>query len=111
MLFRSSSIKIPYLKPNVKVVTQVVVWKPFFSFLGSLATARVTRVEFTDTAGGTYVFTNSEQAADFADWIAGINRFFPMAAVQTMETRSQPLAAGRKYKLFVNLQQAQLKSI
>lgn len=82
----AAPVKIPYLKPYVKVITRVVVWKPFFSFLGPLQTARITRIEFTDEAGGTYVFTNSDQAADFADWVSGVNKFFPIAVVRTLET-------------------------
>lgn len=104
-------VKVPYLKPNIKVITQVVVWKPFFSFLGPLHTARVTRIEFIDEAGATYVFTNSDQAADFADWVAGVNKFLPIAVVRTVETRPRVLLAGQKYKLFVNLEAAELKGI
>ena len=104
-------MKIPYLKPTVKVVTQVIIWKPFFSFLGPLHTARVTRLEFTDSQGGTYVFTNSDQAADFAEWIIGVNKYFPMAEVRTVETRPEVLSVGKKYKLFVSQNEAELKAI
>lgn len=104
-------IKIPYLKPSVKVVTQVIIWKPFFSFLGPLQTARVTRIEFADPQGGAYVFTNSDQAADFADWIIGINKFLPIAIVRMVETHPEVLSAGKKYKLFVTLSEAELKAI
>jgi len=107
----AAPIKIPYLKPNVKIVTQVIVWKPFFSFLGPLNTAKVTRIEFTDEQGGMYVFNNSDQAAGFADWLKDANRFFPMALVRTLETHPQVLAAGRKYRLFVTSGEAQLKPI
>ena len=107
----STPVKIPYLKPYVKVITQVVVWKPFFSFLGALHTARITRIEFTDEAGGTYVFSNSDQASDFADWVAGVNRYFPIAIVRTLETSPRPLSPGQNYKLYVNLEEAQLKAI
>ena len=104
-------VTVPYLKPNIKVVTQVVIWKPFFSFLGPMQTARVTRIEFIDEAGATYVFTNSDQAADFAEWIAGINKFLPIAIVRTVETDPKVLAAGQTYKLFVNMEAAELKGI
>ncbi len=107
----AAPVKIPYLKPYVKVITQVVVWKPFFSFLGPLHTARITRIEFTDEAGGTYVFTNSDQAGDFADWIVGVNKYFPIAIVRILETRPQPLAPSQRYKLFVSMEEAELKSI
>lgn len=104
-------VKVPYLKPNIRVVTQVVVWKPFFSFLGPLQTARVTRIEFIDEAGAAYVFSNSEQASDFADWISEINKFLPLAVVRTVETAPRALSVGQKYRLFVNMEEAQLKSI
>ncbi|HXF50003.1 MAG TPA: hypothetical protein VNL73_11350 [Verrucomicrobiae bacterium] len=104
-------VKVPYLKPNIKVVTQVVVWKPFFSFLGPMHTARVTRIEFIDEAGATFVFTNSDQAADFAEWVIHINKFLPIAVVRTVETDPRVLAAGQKYRLFVNMDEAVLKSI
>ncbi len=104
-------VKVPYLKPNIKVVTQVVIWKPFFSFLGPMQTARVTRIEFIDEAGATFVFTNSDQAADFADWIVQINKFLPIAVVRTVETDPRVLSAGQTYKLFVNMEAAELKAI
>ena len=105
------AVKVPYLKPNIKVITQVVVWKPFFSFLGPMHTARVTRIEFIDEAGATYVFTNSDQAADFAEWILGINKFLPIAVVRTVETSPRVLSVGQKYKLFVRMNEAELKGI
>ncbi|MCI0329518.1 MAG: hypothetical protein L0196_00990 [candidate division Zixibacteria bacterium] len=105
------AVKVPYLKPNIKVITQVVVWKPFFSFLGPMHTARVTRIEFIDEAGATYVFTNSDQAADFADWIVGMNKFLPIAVVRTVETDPRVLAVGQKYRLFVRMDEAELKAI
>ncbi len=104
-------VTVPYLKPNIKVVTQVVVWKPFFSFLGPLHTARVTRIEFIDEAGATYVFTNSDQAADFADWVIGVNKFLPIAIVRRVETTPRVLSAGHKYRLFVTMDEAELKAI
>ncbi len=104
-------VKVPYLKPNIKVITQVVVWKPLFSFLGPMHTARVTRIEFIDEAGATYVFTNSDQAADFAEWLIEANKFFPIAIVHTVETDPRVLTVGQKYRLFVNMDDAELKSI
>jgi hypothetical protein len=104
-------VKVPYLKPNIKVITQVVVWKPLFSFLGPMHTARVTRIEFIDEAGATYVFTNSDQAADFAEWLIEANKFFPIAIVHTVETSPRVLTVGQKYRLFVNMDDAELKSI
>ncbi len=104
-------VKVPYLKPNIKVITQVVVWKPFFSFLGPMHTARVTRIEFIDEAGATYVFTHSDQAADFADWIINANKFLPIAVVRTVETDPRVLSVGQKYRLFVNMDEAELKAI
>jgi len=107
----SVAVKVPYLKPNIKVITQVVVWKPFFSFLGPMHTARVTRIEFIDETGATYVFTNSDQAADFADWIISANKFFPIAVVRRVETLPRVLSVGQKYKLFVRMDEAELKAI
>ncbi len=107
----SVPVKVPYLKPNIKIVTQVVVWKPFFSFLGPMHTARVTRIEFIDEAGATYVFTNSDQAADFAEWVVNANKFLPIAIVRTVETDPRVLSVGQKYRLFVNMDEAELKGI
>jgi|GEM_PF-6670226 len=108
---KGGPVKVPYLKPNIKVVTQVVVWKPFFSFLGPMHTARVTRIEFIDEAGASFIFTNSDQAADFAEWVLNVNKFLPIAIVRTVETDPRVLSAGQKYRLFVNMDEAELKAI